>query len=291
MTTGAAAHVTPAVYPGVEPSSGTRSDVRSLLRQLTASCVAPIEHLLPDGTDGLRHHPARTTLSRFFATLLDDDDGYLNRTAHARVHPSIIVLPYTARNLARVNTTAPRVFVVGNPMTAHTGPGVRSSECLTITAPAATGRRARSAGCCRSLSPDLGHRLSAQTHRSRRLRALAPVQSIIHLATHAVVSDERPMESYLALAATNGDISNAVASTHDGFLTVAEIFGLNLRAGLCDAFRLQHWSRPRRWRRRRRTLARVHLRRRGQCSREPVASRGYGDRDADGHVLSPPDAA
>jgi CHAT domain-containing protein len=80
--------------------------------------------------------------------------------------------------------------------------------------------------------------------RERTIRELAPRQTIIHLATHAVVFDDQPMESYLALAPDSGASGVAAAApgawsgtgSHDplgdGLLTVAEVFGLELRADL-----------------------------------------------------------
>jgi CHAT domain-containing protein len=46
---------------------------------------------------------------------------------------------------------------------------------------------------------------------------------VVHFATHAVVSDTRPLESFLALAPDGG---------HDGRLTSAEIYGWRLKADL-----------------------------------------------------------
>jgi len=55
------------------------------------------------------------------------------------------------------------------------------------------------------------------------VRQAAESRSVVHFATHAVVSDTRPLESFLALAPGDGN---------DGRLTSAEVYGWRLRADL-----------------------------------------------------------
>src|SRR5262249_4054677 len=59
--------------------------------------------------------------------------------------------------------------------------------------------------------------------KESEVRKQAGVSSILHFATHGVVSDARPFDSYLALAAGDGE---------DGKLTAGEIYDLDLHADL-----------------------------------------------------------
>lgn len=70
----------------------------------------------------------------------------------------------------------------------------------------------------------LGGRAATET----AVRDAAPRARLLHFATHAMVFDDRPMDSYLALA--SGDPANGAAA--DGRLTAEEIYGLRLQAGL-----------------------------------------------------------
>lgn len=60
------------------------------------------------------------------------------------------------------------------------------------------------------------------------VREAATRARLLHFATHAMVFDDRPMDSYLALA--SGDPANGAAA--DGRLTAEEIYGLRLQADL-----------------------------------------------------------
>ena len=66
----------------------------------------------------------------------------------------------------------------------------------------------------------------------RAFRELAPSSGTIHLATHAAVFDDAPMRSYLALAPDAAAGASSLNPADDGLLTVADVFTLNLRAGL-----------------------------------------------------------
>jgi CHAT domain-containing protein len=57
------------------------------------------------------------------------------------------------------------------------------------------------------------------------LRRLAHGAGLLHFATHGIVRDERPLDSFLAL-------SRDTAGGDDGRLTVQDIYGLDLQASL-----------------------------------------------------------
>jgi CHAT domain-containing protein len=59
-----------------------------------------------------------------------------------------------------------------------------------------------------------------------RVRAAVRGARVLHFAAHSVVRDDRPMDSYLALA------GSSTAADDDGRLTAQEIHGLDLEASL-----------------------------------------------------------
>ena len=68
--------------------------------------------------------------------------------------------------------------------------------------------------------------LAGAEAREARIREKAGTWTTIHFAAHGIVSDERPLTSYLALAGGSRDAAD------DGRLTAGEIYGLDLHADL-----------------------------------------------------------
>src|SRR5262249_13002360 len=58
------------------------------------------------------------------------------------------------------------------------------------------------------------------------VRTAAAGKAVLHFATHAVVRDDDPFGSFLALGSASGGAEN------DGFLTAQEVYGWNLHANL-----------------------------------------------------------
>jgi len=67
----------------------------------------------------------------------------------------------------------------------------------------------------------IGHQAEEKT-----FKALAPQYGTIHLATHGVLNNRDPLNSYLLLTKTNGDLEN------DGLLQAREIIEMRLDADL-----------------------------------------------------------
>jgi CHAT domain-containing protein/tetratricopeptide (TPR) repeat protein len=60
-----------------------------------------------------------------------------------------------------------------------------------------------------------------------RIRSAAPGKAVLHFATHAIVRDDEPLQSYLALGSGENDQGSA-----DGVLSAEEIYNLELDADL-----------------------------------------------------------
>jgi CHAT domain-containing protein/tetratricopeptide (TPR) repeat protein len=222
-------------YKGADMTRASDSDPRSLLRQLHEALVEPIQDLLPRERDQLvtiiPHGPLFLVS---FATLIDGEGRYFVERHTLAYSPSISVLRYTGRNRARVvnAATRPRLLVIGNPVmprAPHTAAAPNRPDPALPSLPGAEHEA--------HIISDLFSRhrvmsLVGSQASEDAVRELAPGQSIIHLATHAVAFDDEPMDGYLALAPHQEASAAAPAAPRDGFLSVAEVFGLDLRADL-----------------------------------------------------------
>jgi len=208
---------------GPESSGDAGSDPRPLLRQLHRVLIEPVADFLPENRERLitivPHGPLFLVS---FAALVDGDGKYFVEGHTIAYSPSIGVLRYTGRNRDRaVKSTAPRLLVVGNP-------GMSDRQPLAPL-PGAE-REAMAIGAL--YPPGRVSTLVGSRARERTVRELAPGQTVIHLATHAVVFDDDPMGSYLALTPDSEPGSGARNPLGDGRLTAAEVFGLDLHADL-----------------------------------------------------------
>ena len=208
-------------------SLATSQDVRAQLRRLHEILIQPVAHLLPSNPDRLvtivPHGPLFLVS---FAALSSADGRYLVERHTLSYSPSISVLRHTARNHARITSaTRPRLLAIGNPSM----PELPSDQPRLGALPGAE-QEAMAIG--RFFPPQQVTIFTGSKAQESTVRELASGQTIIHFATHAVIFDDEPMASYLALTADSGGRSGHGSSAADGFLTVGEVFGLDLYADL-----------------------------------------------------------
>ena len=201
------------------------SETPQLLRRLHQLLIEPVLDLLPASKDRLvtivPHGPLFLVS---FAALIDRAGVYLVERHTISYIPSISVLRHTGRNQDRaIDRQAPRVIAIGNPVMPASAPG----PDRLVPLPGAE-REARAITALYPQSRAMS--LIGSDARERVVRELAPHRAIIHIATHAVVFDGEPMQSYLALAPDSG--GEAGDAHGDGLLKVAEVFGLDLHADL-----------------------------------------------------------
>ncbi len=200
---------------------GKPEAARPALRRLHRELIDPIASRLPRNPGNLvtiiPHGPLFLVS---FAALVAPDGQYLVDRHTLAYSPAVGVLRFTgARRERAMAADSGGMLVVGNPAM----PAASMGRSPLPPLPAAEAE-ARAIGSLYS-----GGRVMALTGADASepaVRALAPGESIIHLATHAVVFDDEPMSSFLALAP---DRTRAgPASEADGRLTVAEVFRLEL---------------------------------------------------------------
>ncbi len=204
---------------------GKRQGARPALRQLHRVLVDPIAPQLPDDPRSLvtiiPHGPLFLVS---FAALLAGDGQYLVDRHTLTYSPAIGVLRYTrARHAPANGADLPGLLVVGNPAM----PEAPRGKPRLAPLPAA---EAEALAIGSLYPPDRVTALTGSLAREQTVRELAPGESIIHLATHAVLFDDEPLSSYLALAPDGR--AGRHASERDGRLTVREVFDLDLSASL-----------------------------------------------------------
>lgn len=204
----------------VSPRQGgiTDRDPRPVLRRLYRLLIQPVEQWLPNDPGSLvtivPHGPLFLVS---FAALLDRNDRYLIERHTIHYGPAMSVLRYTAADKTRVvHRDAPHLFVVGNPAMPRVPWANRSFPPLP-------GAEAEARAIGRLFPPERLTALTGAKAWESRVRELAVDQTIIHFATHCVIRDDLPLESFLALAPTPSD---------DGRLTAREVFDMDLRADL-----------------------------------------------------------
>jgi CHAT domain-containing protein len=109
-------------------------------------------------------------------------------------------------------------LVVADPELGPDRPGLEGLKPLP-------GAASEGRAVARALGADAGDVLDGRRATEPEVRARVARRRVVHFATHAVASDTRPMDSFLALARPAGAVD-------DGRLTAGEIYDLSLDADL-----------------------------------------------------------
>ena len=195
--------------------SGTRltlgGDPRAALRELYQLLIAPIEASLPSTEASLLTIvPHGPLFGVPFAALTDARNTYLVETYRLHYLASAALL----QQASHVTTAGRGVLLVADP-----SPMPASSPPLA----ALPGARAEVRALARLLPKNSTTVLVGPEATESRVRAASGGQRAVHLATHGMVFDDRPFDSFLALAP-----ESSLGS--DGRLTTSEVYGLQLNA-------------------------------------------------------------
>lgn len=177
-------------------------------RELYRLLVEPVEAYLPTAAAArvtvIPHGPL---FDLPFAGLRDSHDRYFLERYTLQYAPAISVLRFTGANPSAGANVAPRFLLVADP-----------AGMQKLGLPQLPGSRREVADVARHLPVSEVTLLTGAAVQGERVRAMAAKSTVIHLATHGIVDDSHPFESFLALS--------------DGKLTARDIYGLNLNADL-----------------------------------------------------------
>jgi len=209
----------------------TATEDLSPLRRLHQVLVEPIAMWLPKDPDQLvTIIPHGPLFLISFAALPDHFGRYLVERHTINYCPSISLLHYTgAKEKRALQIPARHLLVVGNPSMPRFS-GRRQSL------PSLPGAENEVRAISKLYPPIQVTTLVGTRAEERLVRELAPGQAVIHLATHGVIRDDEPLESFLVLAPRkglrSGTATGKLTATSDGPLTVREVFQLDLNANL-----------------------------------------------------------
>jgi CHAT domain-containing protein/tetratricopeptide (TPR) repeat protein len=196
------------------PALRNPGSVREPLAELYRWTLAPIVASLPRDPGSLVYLiPHDVLLLVPFGALVDERGRHVMESYTFASAPAAGVLRYTAEKKRRaLSSERPRLLAIADPRVppdAGVGdlPAARR-EVRQVSQRFPAGRRTV---------------LVAAEASEANAKRLGPGQTLLHFAVHALVSDERPWESALILAAGEGE---------DGWLKASEAFALDLRADL-----------------------------------------------------------
>jgi CHAT domain-containing protein/tetratricopeptide (TPR) repeat protein len=198
----------------VAMASGGKAARRELYRVL----IAPIVDLLPRERGALLTIiPHGALFSVSFAALIDDHDRYLVERFTVHYAPSGAVLQFTERK--KQKAASQTYLLVGDPADL---PALQDGKAL----PRLPGSRQEVAAIARTLRGRDVLLLTGSSAGEDQVRASMAGKSVLHFATHGIVRDDEPFESFVALG------RGGPAASVDGRLTAREVYDLDLRADL-----------------------------------------------------------
>jgi CHAT domain-containing protein/tetratricopeptide (TPR) repeat protein len=185
-------------------------------RELYDLLIRPVRSALPGRPGSLLTIVPHGALAGLpFAALQNERGRYLLEDFTLHYAPAGAVLQFTAGR-RRADARSGPVLIVADPVVPKTARLGRPLRPLS-------GARVEARAIARQLSSGRRTLLIGSDATEPRVAAAAAHQAVIHFATHAIVRDDAPFESFLALAADGAA---------DGLLTAEEIYRLNLDADL-----------------------------------------------------------
>ncbi|HZL27252.1 MAG TPA: CHAT domain-containing tetratricopeptide repeat protein [Acidobacteriaceae bacterium] len=185
-------------------------------KHLYALLIAPVAAQLPT-EDGslLTIVPSGSLFQLPFAALQNPAGRYLLERYRVHTIPAASLLSFTERNQQLAHETRPRYLFLANPARLPLTPTGQRLPPLPGTA-------SEVSAIAHLLPAAEVHTLEGQQAAIAPLLRELPNTTVLHLATHAIVSDTEPFNSFLALDDRTGE----------GRLSLAEIYGLRLRTSL-----------------------------------------------------------
>jgi CHAT domain-containing protein/tetratricopeptide (TPR) repeat protein len=191
-------------------------EARDANRALFDLLVAPVRTALPPTGGLITVVPHRTLFKLAFAALVSPSGRYLIEDWPLHYAPSASALEFTAHR--RHGRTGP-ALIVSDPATSAVG--ADNAALPRLPGAAREGQLvARALGTGRAVF------LQGPAATEAQVRQVAGRASVLHFATHGIIRDDRPFESFLALTRSPGGLEQ------DGRLTMGEVYGLRLRADL-----------------------------------------------------------
>lgn len=188
-------------------------------RELYRLLIQPVRASLPVRGSRLTIVPQGALFRLSFAALKNPQGRYLIEDYVLSYGPSLGVLRLTGDRRQRLGRRKPHYLIVADPQI--------SSHLATETyLPPLPGARREALALARVLPAGETSVLLGTSATLQAVREQALGNTVLHLATHAIVHDDQPLGSFLALS------GEGKSAADDGRLTVQDIYGIDLQADL-----------------------------------------------------------
>ncbi len=188
-------------------------------RELYNLLIQPVARYMPPSGSLLTIEPNGPLLLLPFAALMDGHGHYLVERYRTNYLPSVSLFPYVENEREKTGTLPSHFLLVADPD--HVGKGPYGERL-----PALPGARKEVAEIAQRLPADEVTLLVGRSAQEQRVRQQLSEATVIHFATHAILDNRLPSDSYLALGASGTE------EKADGRLTAEEVYSLHLHAKL-----------------------------------------------------------
>jgi CHAT domain-containing protein len=154
-----------------------------------------------------------------FAALTDAHGRYLLERFSLHYTPAVSLLRFTEKKEREAQPVSAHYLLVADPAGMPRDPDQN-------TLPSLPGSRREVAAVARLLPSNQVTILEGRKAVEGQVSILAGQNTVIHFATHGIIRDDRPFDSYLALGANPAD------AKQDGRLTAEKIYAMDLHADL-----------------------------------------------------------
>lgn len=190
-------------------------------RRLYQILIAPVAAHLPTEPGSLiTIVPHGPLFQLSFAALVDPQSHYLVERYALNTIPAAGLLRYTEKNEAAADALTPHYVLVANPQ--HL-PQVHGAPL-----PPLPGTAAEVAAIAKTVPQNQVTLLEGPSAAAADLIQTLPQATVLHFATHAIVSGTDPFGSFLALNRTADTQPTPQDPAPDGLLTTADIYSLRL---------------------------------------------------------------
>ncbi len=194
--------------------AGTLNEWQTLYRLL----IQPVRPLLPSTGDRLTIIPHGPLMRLSFAALANSKGHYLLEDYALHYVPSAALLNFTAARSLKEAGKDRRFRFVADPELPPAAKG-------EFSMPPLPGARDEVRAIASMVPSETATVLLGRSADRSSVVSSLPRASVLHFATHAVMIDDQPLDSYLALARPAG-------AQGSGRLTAEDIYGLDLHADL-----------------------------------------------------------
>ena len=188
-------------------------------RRLYTAIVAPLGQWLPPAGGSLTILPHGPLFRVSFAALMDARGKYLIERYAIGYGPSASAFAFTDRLAQRAEARPlSGALIIADPRPLSTSPNQEQLPALSAAMTEAS-----------AIRDVLGDRTTVLTRADALesdVRRELPGKRVVHFATHGVIRDDEPLDSYLALGGAGDEPSS------DGRLTVRELYELSLSSDI-----------------------------------------------------------